>query len=106
MACQEPLRPDEQAAKRLVQLCLPEVEVCLHDDDTEDMMYDLELRWPDGHAEAMEVTTDTDPERRRLYDAIDRHGIRFDVTLCCGFVICPCVHAQTTMADEHAVAAG
>jgi len=38
MACQEPLRPDEQAAKRLVRLCLPEVEVCLHDDDTEDMM--------------------------------------------------------------------
>jgi hypothetical protein len=80
MACPEPLRPDEQAAKRLVRLCLPEVEVCLHDDDTEDMMYDLELRWPDGHAEAMEVTTDTASERRRIYDALERHGRTFDAT--------------------------
>ena len=78
MACPEPLRPDEQAAIRLVRLCLPEVEVCLHDDDSEDMMYDLELRWPDGHAEAMEVTTDTAPERRQLYDALERHGTPLD----------------------------
>ena len=33
--------------------------------------------------------------------------VGFVVTgLCCGFVICPCVHAPTTMADEHAAAAG
>jgi hypothetical protein len=80
MACPEPQRPAEQTAKQLVRLCLPEVEVCLHDDDTENMMYDLELRWPDGHAEAMEVTTDTASERRRLYDAIERHGRTFDAT--------------------------
>jgi hypothetical protein len=66
MACPEAQRPDDQTAKQLVRLCLPEVEVCLHDDGSEDMMYDLELRWPDGHAEAMEVTTDTAPERRQL----------------------------------------
>ena len=74
MTCPEPQRPAEQTAKQLVQLCLPEVEVCLHDDDTEDMMYDLELRWPDGHAEAMEVTTDTAPELLRLYDGIEQYG--------------------------------
>ena len=76
---QNPQRPDDQTAKQLVRLCLPEVEVCLHDDGSENMMYDLELRWPDGHAEAMEVTTDTDPERLRLYDGIKRHGT-FDAT--------------------------
>ena len=37
MACPEPQRPDDQTAKQLVRLCLPEVEVCLHDDDTEDI---------------------------------------------------------------------
>jgi hypothetical protein len=74
MACPEAQRPDDQTAKQLVRLCLPEVEVCLHDDGREDMMYDLELRWPDGHAEAMEVTTDTAPERRQLYNRIEREG--------------------------------
>ena len=43
------------------------------------------------------------------YGALRRkleHAMTFTPALCCGFVICPCVHAQTTMADEHAVAAG
>jgi hypothetical protein len=80
MACPDPQRPDDQTAKQLVRLCLPEVEVCLHDDGSEDMMYDLELRWPDGHAEVMEVTTDTAAERRQLYSAIERHGTTFDAT--------------------------
>jgi hypothetical protein len=61
MTCPEPQRLDDQTAKQLVRLCVPEVEVCLNDDGSEAMMYDLELRWPDGHAEAMEVTTDTGP---------------------------------------------
>ena len=79
MTCREPKRADDLTAKRFMGLCLPEVEVCRHEDDTEDMMYDLELRWPDGHIEAMEVTTDTAPDRLRLYDAIERHGT-FDAT--------------------------
>jgi hypothetical protein len=56
MTCREPQRPDDQSAKQLVQVCLPEVEVCLHDDGSEPMMYDLDLRWPDGRIEALEVT--------------------------------------------------
>jgi hypothetical protein len=72
MTCPDPQRPDDQTAKHLVQLCLPEVEVCLHDDGSEAAMYDLELRWPDGHAEAMEVTIAVDDDLLRL----DRRIVR------------------------------
>jgi hypothetical protein len=48
MACRDPQRPDNQTARQLVQSCLPQVEVCLHDDGSEPMMYDLDLRWPMG----------------------------------------------------------
>jgi hypothetical protein len=74
MTCREPTRPDELTAKRFMRLCLPEVQVCLHDDGSQQGMHDLDLRWPDGHIEAMEVTTDTAPERRRLGNRIDRQG--------------------------------
>jgi hypothetical protein len=74
MTCREPQRPDEQAAKQLVQLCLPEVEVCLHDDGSRPMLYDLELRWPDGRVEAMEVTTDTDEVWQLVGSRLDRQG--------------------------------
>jgi hypothetical protein len=33
---------------RVLRFCLAEVEVCLHDDGSRPMLYDLELRWPDG----------------------------------------------------------
>ena len=74
MTFREPQRSDEQAAKQLVQLCLPEVEVCLHDDGSRDMLYDLELRWPDGRVEAMEVTTDTDEVWQLVGSRLDREG--------------------------------
>jgi hypothetical protein len=74
MTCREPRRPDEQTAKQLVQLCLPEVQVCLHDDGSRPMLYDLELRWPDGRVEAMEVTTDTDEVWQLIGNRLDRQG--------------------------------
>jgi hypothetical protein len=74
MTCREPQRPDDHTAKQLVQLCLPEVEVCLHDDGSEPMMYDLELRWPDGHAGAMEVTIAIDEDLIRLDRRIARQN--------------------------------
>jgi hypothetical protein len=74
MTCREPTRPDELTATRFIRLCLPDVQVCLHDDGSRPMLYDLDLRWPDGHIEAMEVTTDTAPERRRLDNRIERQG--------------------------------
>jgi hypothetical protein len=74
MACPEPQRGDDRIAKQLVQLCLPEVEVCLHDDGSEPMMYDLDLRWPDGHVEAMEVTIAIDDDLLRLDLRLARDG--------------------------------
>jgi hypothetical protein len=74
LTCREPHRPDDRAAKQLVQLCLPEVRVCLHDDGSRPMMYDLDLGWPDGHAEAMEVTIAIDDDLLRLDHRLARHG--------------------------------
>jgi hypothetical protein len=74
MTCQEPQRPDDRTAKQLVQLCLREVEVCLHDDGSQPMMHDLDLRWPDGHIEAMEVTIAIDADLLRLDLRLARHG--------------------------------
>lgn len=74
MTCREPQRPDDQTAKQLVQLCLPEVQVCLHDDGSKPMMYDLDLRWPDGRAEAMEVTIAIDDDLLRLDLRLARDG--------------------------------
>jgi hypothetical protein len=74
MTCREPQRPDDQTVKQLVQLCLPEVEVCLHDDGSELMMYDLDLRWPDGRVEALEVTKATSASLRRLLARLRRQG--------------------------------
>ena len=74
MACRDPQRPDDQTAKQLLQLCLPEVEVCLHDDNSENMMYDLDLRWPDGRVEAVEVTRATSEPMRKLHHRIARRG--------------------------------
>jgi hypothetical protein len=74
MDCREPQRADDRIAKQLVQLCLPEVEVCLHDDGSEPMMYDLDLWWPDGHVEAMEVTIAIDDDLLRLDLRLIRHG--------------------------------
>ena len=74
MTCRDPQRPDDQTAKQLVQLCLPEVEVCLYDDGSKPMMYDLNLWWPDGHAEAMEVTIAIDDDLLRLDLRLIRHG--------------------------------
>jgi hypothetical protein len=74
MACRDPQRPDDQTAKQLLQLCLPQVQVCLQDDGSEPMMYDLDLWWPDGHAEAMEVTIAIDDDLLRLDLRLVRHG--------------------------------
>jgi hypothetical protein len=74
MTCQQPQRPDDRTAKQLVQLCLREVEVCLHDDGSQPMMHDLDLRWPDGHIEAMEVTVAIDDALLRLDLRLARHG--------------------------------
>jgi hypothetical protein len=38
------------------------------------MLYDLELRWPDGRVEAMEVTTDTDEVWQLVGSRLDRQG--------------------------------
>jgi hypothetical protein len=74
MTCREPQRPDDRTAKQLVQLCVRDVEVCLHDDGSEPMMYDLDLRWPDGHVESMEVTIAIDDDLLRLDLRLARHG--------------------------------
>jgi hypothetical protein len=63
----------DQTAK-LVQSCLPEVEVFLHDDASEPMMYDLDLCWPDGRVEALEVTKATSASMRHLLARLRRQG--------------------------------
>jgi hypothetical protein len=74
MTCSEPQRPDDVTVKRLVQRCLRGVEVCLHDDNSQPMMYDLELRWPDGHIEALEVTRATSAALRHVAHQLDKQG--------------------------------
>jgi hypothetical protein len=74
MPCREPELPDDQTAKQLVQVCLRDVEVCLHDDGSEDKMYDLDLRWPDGRVEAVEVTRATSAPMRQLLRRIARRA--------------------------------
>ncbi len=74
MTCRDPQRPDERTAKELVQLCLGGVEVCLHDDGTEPMMHDLDLRWSDGRVEAMEVTRATSAPMRHVAHQLDQQG--------------------------------
>jgi hypothetical protein len=74
MTCREPERDDERTAKRLVQLCWPEVQVCLHDDGSRPGMFDLWLCWPNQHVEAMEVTTETAPDLRQLGNRLDVQG--------------------------------
>jgi hypothetical protein len=44
MTCTEPTRPDDLTAKRFLRLCLPDVQVCLHDDGSRQLLYDLDLR--------------------------------------------------------------
>jgi hypothetical protein len=58
-----------------VQSCLPEVQVCLHDDGSEPMMYDLDLRWPDGRVDALEVTKATSASMRQLFARLRRQGM-------------------------------
>jgi hypothetical protein len=74
MTCPEPKRDDERTAKRLVRLCLGDTEVCLHDDGSQLGMYDLDLRWPDGHVEAMEVTRATSETMRQVAHRLDQQG--------------------------------
>jgi hypothetical protein len=74
MNCQEPQRPADRAATHLVRHCLPDVEVCLHDDGSQPMMHDLDLQWPDGHTGAMEVTLAIDADLLRLDLRLARHG--------------------------------
>jgi hypothetical protein len=75
MTCPEPERDDERTAKRLVRLCLGDVEVCRHDDGSRPGMYDLELRWPNGDVEAMEVTRATSATLRHVGHQFDRQGL-------------------------------
>jgi hypothetical protein len=74
MTCREPQRPDDQTARQLVRLWRPDIDICLHDDGTQDMLYDLELRWPDGHVGAMEVTCATSATLRHVTFQLDRQG--------------------------------
>jgi hypothetical protein len=57
MECRSPRREDERRVKRLLEELFPGLQACSYDDNTGDAKYDLELRWPDGRVEAMEVTS-------------------------------------------------
>ena len=102
MACRDPQRPDDQTAKQLVQLCLPQVEVCLHDDGSEPMMYDLELRWPDGRVEAVEVTRATSAPMRQLHHQLGRQGGAIDATVCTRSWVAPLAAYDTDVAAVRA----
>jgi hypothetical protein len=57
MECRPPRREDERRVKRLLEELFPGLQACSYDDNSRPGMYDLELRWPDGRIEAMEVTS-------------------------------------------------
>jgi hypothetical protein len=102
MSCREPQRPDDQTAKQLLQLCLPEVQVCLHDDGSEPMMYDLDLRWPDGRVEALEVTRATSASMRRLLDRLRRQGDTVAAAECVRSWVVPLAADDTDVAAVRA----
>jgi hypothetical protein len=57
MECRTPRREDESRVKWLLEEIYPGLQVCEHDDQSENELYDLDLCWPDGRVEAMEVTS-------------------------------------------------
>jgi hypothetical protein len=91
MTCREPNRPDEQTAKQLLLRCLPEVQVCLIDDNSRPMLYDLDLRWPDGRVEALEVTRATSASLRHLVHRLRRQGGTVAATQCARTWVVPLV---------------
>jgi hypothetical protein len=92
MTCRGPNRPDEQTAKQLLLLlCLPEVQVCLIDDNSRPMLYDLDLRWPHGRVEALEVTRATAASLRHLVHRLRRQGGTVAATECARTWVVPLV---------------
>jgi hypothetical protein len=57
MDCRQPRREEERRVKELLEVIYPGLQVCEHEDGTRDKMHDLDLCWPDGRIEAMEVTS-------------------------------------------------
>lgn len=51
-----PQRDHERWVKQLLERAFPGLVICQHDDQSRRMMHDLDLHWPDGRIEAMEVT--------------------------------------------------
>jgi hypothetical protein len=86
MTCREPNRPDEQTARQLLLLCLPEVQVCLIDDNSRPILYDLDLRWPDRRVEALEVTRATSASLRHLVHRLRRQGGTVAATQMCSYL--------------------
>ncbi len=81
MECRPPRREDERRVKRLIEELFPGLQACSYDDNTGDGKYDLELRWPDGRIEAMEVTSAANQEVSAIKAAAhDLRKPRFMVT--------------------------
>jgi hypothetical protein len=57
MECRQPRREEERRVKELLEAIYPGLQVCAHEDGSRPKMHDLDLRWPDGRIEAMEVTS-------------------------------------------------
>jgi hypothetical protein len=63
MECREPRREDERRVKELLEAIYSGLQVCEHEDGSRPRMHDLDLRWPDGRVEAMEVTSAASEDR-------------------------------------------
>ena len=57
MGCRQPGSEEERRVKKLLEEIYSGLQVCGHDDGSRSKMHDLDLRWPDGRIEAMEVTS-------------------------------------------------
>jgi hypothetical protein len=57
MECRQPTREEEHRVKELLEAIYPGLQVCQYEDGSRGRMHDLDLCWPDGRIEAMEVTS-------------------------------------------------
>ena len=57
MECRQPQPVEERRVKELLEEIYSGLQVCGHEDGSRNKMHDLDLRWPDGRIEAMEVTS-------------------------------------------------
>jgi hypothetical protein len=67
-------RPEERAARQIVQLSMSDAVIERYDNGSRDRMVDATIRLNDGSVAGLEVVTDTDPAYRQTWDRLVKNG--------------------------------